>query len=112
MTALGLRSFVKSILADGQARVPPTESMPQHSSYLARLRAATNSSAAFEHVLAELAVDKAINTEILICIASQYVGGGRRLRSRKAALTAIRRRHIELIRFQRKQEIARKVTPW
>jgi hypothetical protein len=85
---------------------------PKHNSYLERLRAAGNSSAAFEHVLTELAGDKAVSREALILIASQYVGGARRLRSRKAALTAIKRRYVELIRFERKQEIARKVTPW
>jgi hypothetical protein len=79
--------------------------------YVTRLRKAGLQRGDFEAVVADLTGDKSARKSEVISIASKYVGVSLGSRSRKDALEVIRKRFVELVRFERKQEIASKVTP-
>ena len=48
----------------------------------------------------------------LIAIAKAYAGSARRITSKKAALDAIRKRFVEKVRFDAKNDLAAKARPW
>jgi hypothetical protein len=79
--------------------------------YINRLKAVGLQRREFETVVAELAADKRARKNELLEIASKYVGVRLALRSRSEAMRTIEKRFVELVRFERKQEIASKTTP-
>ncbi len=67
---------------------------------------------AFERVLAELNADGTLVAGDVIAIAQLYIGGGKRATSKKAALSAISKRFVEVVRFHKKNAAATNVRPW
>jgi hypothetical protein len=78
-------------------------------SYVGRLNAAGLHRAAFDQVVSDLQADKGARKVERLSIASKYVGV--RLPSKASPLAEIRRRFVELARFERTLEIAAKGTP-
>jgi hypothetical protein len=68
--------------------------------------------AEFERVLSALKSDAELRTPDLVTIAQRYVGGGKKAMSRAAALAAISKRFVEIVRFHAKNRVAEKVRPW
>jgi len=79
--------------------------------YIKRLVSPGLQRPAFDAVIGDLALDKFARKSEMIVIASKYVGVPLHLRSRKEALEVIKKRFVELSRFEKKQQIASKVIP-
>ena len=79
--------------------------------YVSRLKKSGLESEEFESVLADLVADKTAQKPELNSIASQYVGVPLASSSRNVALREIEKKFIELVRSQRKREVASKGTP-
>lgn len=78
--------------------------------YLARLRSAGVCTAEFASVISELEADKTARKSEILSIASKYVGPAP-LRSKGAALEAIRKKFVQIVRVEQELEIAAKMTP-
>jgi hypothetical protein len=74
-----------------------------------RLRAVGSDRPAFDSIFAELNTLKAAE---LGAIAQRYVGGGKKVNTKSAALALIRKRFVEIIRFHSKNKVAEKTRPW
>src|SRR5215510_10418962 len=70
--------------------------------YAERLRAAGGDRPAFENIFAEL---NALKATELGAIAQRYVGGGKKVNTKSAALAIIRKRFVEIIRFHSKNKV-------
>jgi hypothetical protein len=79
--------------------------------FAGRLARAGTDKAAFELVLASLRVEKRLTARDVIDVAHAY-GGGKRTASKAAALAAISKRYVELVRFQAKNKVAEKARPF
>ena len=77
---------------------------------VAQLKAAGIEPSAFDRAFAELEADKAMKAEELAQIATSYCL--RKVKSRKQALEAIKKRFVELRRQHNKDKIAEKARPW
>jgi hypothetical protein len=80
--------------------------------YASRLDAAATDHAQFDAIYKAVEADKALKSPELIAIARAYAGAARKLTSKKAALDAIRKRFVERVRFEAKNELAAKSRPW
>lgn len=80
--------------------------------YAARLKGVGTDRASFDPLVAEIERDAAVKSGEIIAIAKAYAGASKRITSRTAALDAIRKRFVELIRFDAKNELAAKSRPW
>lgn len=80
--------------------------------YVDSLGRARTDRAAFERVLASIKADEALRAPEIIAIAQKYVGGGRKASSKTAALNAISKRFVEIVRFHAKNKVAERVRPW
>lgn len=82
------------------------------SAYVERLAKAGTDRHVFDGVLAELEADKRLHVAEVVAIAHRYIGGGNKPASRKAAMGAITKRFVEIVRFHAKNKIAEKARPW
>ncbi|MEW5963972.1 MAG: hypothetical protein AB1749_10470 [Pseudomonadota bacterium] len=76
------------------------------------LAAAKTDSKAFEATLAELSADPRLKAPEIVAIAKAYAGSSKRVTSKAAAMEAIRKRFVELVRFEAKNALAAKSRPW
>lgn len=77
-----------------------------------RLAAAKTDKTAFEAALAELTSSPQVKAAEVIAIAKAYAGASKRIGSRAAAIEAIRKRFVELVRFEAKNALAARSRPW
>lgn len=80
--------------------------------YAGRLKGAKTDRASFDPVVAEIERDARVKSPEIIAIAKSYAGAAKKIGSRAAALEAIRKRFVELVRFDAKNELAAKSRPW
>jgi len=80
--------------------------------YADRLTAARIDRAAFNAVVADVKGDRSVKSHELIAIAKAYAGASKKIGSKKAALEAIEKRFVELVRFDAKNALASKSRPW
>jgi hypothetical protein len=78
--------------------------------YLNRLRNAGLRTAEFESVISELQADKSAKKAEVLAIAFKYAGPTP-LRSRAAAIEAVRKKFVQIVRVEQELEIASKMTP-
>lgn len=76
------------------------------------LAAAKTDKQAFEAALAELNADARLKTPDFVAVAKAYAGASKRVTSKAAAMEAIRKRFVELVRFEAKNALAAKSRPW
>lgn len=81
-------------------------------SYADRLKGVGTDRAAFDPLVAEIERDGNVKSAEMIAIAKAYAGAAKKITSRTAALDAIRKRFVELIRFDGKNDLAAKTRPW
>jgi hypothetical protein len=74
--------------------------------YVKRLTITGLKRADFEVVMADLAADKAAGKPEVLAIASSYLGVALKPRAKKATLEMIRKKFVEQVRFNKKQELA------
>jgi hypothetical protein len=67
--------------------------------------------AAFDAVYAKLSEDAGLRVGDLIAVAHKY-SRGKRCKTRKDALAAIRKRFVELVRLEANRRNAEKARPW
>lgn len=94
------------------AKARKTVDQTKVASYAARLLSAGVNAAAFEEALVALDSDSSLGAADLIALAFAYNRGGKKPRSRAAALTMIRKRYVEIVRTDAKNRIAEKARPW
>ena len=68
--------------------------------------------AAFDVALEAIKSDANVKQAEVIAIAHRYVGGGKKPATRTAAIAAVGRHFVDLIRSNAKNKIAEKVRPW
>ena len=77
--------------------------------YVAQLIAAGRDRSMFDGVLDSLKEDARVKVGELVAIAVGYTGGGRQPANRTAAISAIGRRFVDLVRSEAKRKTAEKV---
>lgn len=97
---------------DEMARATSTLNRAAIDSYSLKLEAAKTDRGQFEAAYNELTADKALKSPDLVAIAKAYAGAAKRITSKKAALDAIRKRFVELVRFDAKNGLAARSRPW
>jgi len=80
--------------------------------FTARLSRAGTDKSSFEQALASLRADTSLSARDVIDIAHAYGGGGRKPASKAAALAAISKRYVELVRLHAKNKVAEKARPF
>lgn len=80
--------------------------------FVGLLAAAKTDKQAFEAALAALNADPRLKSPELVAIAKAYAGSSKRIGSKAAAIDAIRKRFVELVRFEAKNALAAKSRPW
>lgn len=80
--------------------------------YAARLAAARTDRSAFGPVFTEIKGDARLKAADLIAVAKAYAGASKKIGSKTAALDAIEKRFVELVRFDAKNALAAKSRPW
>lgn len=81
-------------------------------SFAERLKGVGTDRDAFDTLIAEIERDARVKSAEFIAIAKAYAGASKKIGSRNAAADAIRKRFVELIRFDAKNELAAKSRPW
>lgn len=82
------------------------------SQHLDALTAAGRDQHAFDRAIEALRTDATAKTPELIEIAKSYAGRGKKIGSQKVALEIIRKRFIELVRYDAKNKVAKHSRPW
>jgi hypothetical protein len=95
-----------------RARVQETVGARAAAGYVQRLKAAVGSQQSFDKVVEELVSDKALAAGDLINIATKFAIPASRISSKTAAIAAIKKRYVELARFNAKNALAAKARPW
>jgi hypothetical protein len=81
-------------------------------SYVAALRNAVGNQVAFDGIVTELRASKELTAAKVIAISEKFALPSSRITSRSAAIAAISKRFVELMRFRNKNSIASKTRPW
>ncbi|MGF1650106.1 MAG: hypothetical protein ACFCUN_06625 [Hyphomicrobiaceae bacterium] len=111
MTSLAIRNLLEEEDADATMRSAPinTEAVNHYAALLAE---AKTDARAFEPLIAQIRSDKVLKAGDVVAIAKAFAGQGARVTSKKTALDAIERRFVELVRFDRRNAIAKATRPW
>jgi len=80
--------------------------------FAARLARAGTDKSAFDSAFADLIAHKELAAMDVINIAHTYLGGGKKPTSKTAALSAISKRFVEIVRYHAKNKNAEKARPW
>jgi hypothetical protein len=80
--------------------------------YVVRLHSAVGDKAAFDAAVAALLSDNGLSGSDVILIADKFAIPSERIGSRAAAVAAMNKRFVELVRFRAKNAIAAKTRPW
>jgi hypothetical protein len=80
--------------------------------YVEQLVAVQRDRPAFERVFSDITANKSLAVADVVEIALRYRGGGGRPASRRAALEAISKRFLELVRIKAQITQAAKARPW
>lgn len=80
--------------------------------YVQKLKAAGTDRSAFDGVVSELTTNAELKAAEYIAIADKFAIPVRRIASKKAALEAISKRFVELVRSQNKNLVASKARPF
>jgi hypothetical protein len=80
--------------------------------YVDRFTKAQTNRSTFERIFAELKEDDRPRAADVIEISHRYGRGGPKPSSKAAALAAISKRFVEIVRFHAKNKIAEKARPW
>ena len=101
---------------DMARRSAKAASSPQESvdiaSYVGALQAAGRDRSRFDAALAKIEADGRLRQAELVAIAVQYRGGGAKPTSKRAAMEAIGKRFLELVRDHAQAVQAAKARPW
>lgn len=96
---------------NAKAAIPPQRPV-DIADYVGALKAAGRDRVRFDAAIARIEVDTQLRLPELVSIALQYRGGGTKPSSKRAALEAIRRRFLELVRDHAQSVQAAKARPW
>jgi hypothetical protein len=95
-----------------RARNLDTTTGKSAASYVVRLKASVGNQPGFDRVVQELLADKALAAADVILVATKFAIPAQKISSKTAALAAIKKRYVELVRFNAKNALAAKARPW
>lgn len=96
---------------NAKAVIPPQKPV-DIADYVSALKAAGRDRPRFEATVARIEADTQLRLPDLVAIAVQYRGGGAKPPSKRAALEAIGKRFLELVRDHAQSVQAAKARPW
>lgn len=113
MAIFGLWAGAKEQTDDMAARKSTAEiDLRLASAYSELLAEAGTSREAFEQILERLKKDRSLGPAEAVTIAQRYGVLGKKLASKTAAIAAIEKRFVEIVRFHKKNRVAAGTRPW